>query len=125
MPIWVRVRPQFPSLDGVRRRSWLIPVTILFAGSRFPNFALNGGWEFAVTWISGACAGYLWHALNPKKLESRLLPWVYVFGFALGWMTITNGNPKDIRDSASLTVLLVGIVCGLIVRGSRNTGTME
>jgi hypothetical protein len=92
----------------------------LFATSAAPGLALDSGLAFAGVWIAGGSIGYLWQVCRPRRLESRLLPWVVLSSLAVLWMAVTNGDPVDLGDSASQIVGLAGILCGLVVRGSRD-----
>jgi len=108
------------NVTEVLRRAWLLPVAFLLASSAAPGLALESGLAFAGVWVVGGAVGYLWQAGRPRRLELRLLPWVGLISLAVLWMAVTNGDPGELRDSASQLVGLVGILCGLVVRAARD-----
>jgi multisubunit Na+/H+ antiporter MnhB subunit len=103
-----------------QRWAWLLPIAFLFATSTVPHLALDSGLAFAGVWIVGGAVGYLWQVWCPRRLESRLLPWVAVSSLAILWMAATDGDPVELGDSASQLVGLAGILSGLVARGARD-----
>jgi hypothetical protein len=122
-----RDRPTAGTLNamGAQRWAWLLPVAFLLASSAAPGLALESGFAFAGVWVVGGAVGYLWQAGRPRRLESRLLPWVGLILLGVLWMAATNGDPGELRESASQIVGLVGIVCGLVVRGASDLRRRE